>query len=352
MQIEFVKDRYGDGMQIQKKTLVGAAIFTLLNIVWFFVFSKMNMGFFDLFDYNIFLNLMNLNIFFLLLLTSIIIAGAISIMFITASDDKKQNLILFGAGGGTSVVIAFIIFNSLISMLFALAFIFSCLLAICTFKIETTSVFSKMKFGWGAARKVGAFFAIGALMIALFFTLLNKEVCEQKTKESISKFAARSVGQAIDMASLISKDDLKNLLCSSVTREGVAKTAEAQLGDMWNTLTEEQKNKIIDDSYAKSLESCSNDAYLNQAYATLQQNLNNRNISFVSESTIEKIMEQLPIMKTILQILPIISAIMLFSGINLFMTAFVAPFVALISLVHPRKENLQSSSPSLAPENK
>lgn len=323
-------------MKISGKAALGAVFFAAINAAWLYVFSFMKFGFLDLFDYAVFMKLMDLTLIFLVIIIGLLVAASISVVLYATGESKKDELLLFGAAGGASAVIAYIMFNSVFGLLFMLFFVAGCLLAIGTKPLQVEGTFAKLKTGWGAAKKVMLVFAIGAFLTSLLFVFANKTACEENAKNSLVQFSLKSVSGGLNLQGLISKDDIKNMMCGSITRESVEPLLKAQMGDGWDALSADAKEDLINKTYTQSINNCNNDEYINQAYNTMQEKLSGGNMA-ANAPMIEKLIEGLPIMKLLMQFLPLISAFVLFSAINLLGMIFVNPFTALLSLRLPKK---------------
>lgn len=321
---------------VPKKTIIGAAIFACLNIAWAYVFSRLNLGLMDLFDYGIYMRFADLSLVFLLLGLGLLMAAAIAAMVYASGENKKTELIFFGTGGGASAVAAFALFQSAFAGLLMAFFAAGCVLFIYGRPKEPEGIFSKLKFGWAATRKIATIFAIGAFLTGVLFGMANKAACEQTAKDSIIGVALKSVGGGMGLQNILSKDDVKNMLCGSVTRNSIETLAKAQLGSTWDQLTKAAQDDMVDNMYNQSLNTCNDESYINQAYASIQEKLGT---GFgASQPMIERFLTEMPIMKTMMQFLPLLAGFVLFSVVNMFMTIFVAPFSALFALGMKTKE--------------
>jgi hypothetical protein len=331
-------------MELRKP--INVVLFAGLNTIWLYIFSLANLNFSDAFDYNVFFRFLDVKIILLLLFTGIFLALAIAFaVYVFRTVDKKTYVLSVVAGGSISAVIAFLISHSAIAVFLFGFYVLGCVLMAFGEKKEMGGLFEKLGIGWNSAKKVTLVFAIGAFIGTAIFTYAGKEEYKEMAMESFLNFTTNmlsgNVLGGMDLSQIVSRQDVADLICGQVSRESIRGLLIAQLGNQWNLLNASQQNDLIEISYQQSMTKCRNESYIDAAYLTMQERLENIGNTTIGNQTtplVEKIIRQIPIIKTLFDFIPIFTALLIFSGVTLFASIFVDPFCALFALALPGKK--------------
>ncbi len=368
----------------ESKTVTIAAlvlIYAAFSIGWLYIYSTTSFNLIDTIDFNAFFKIMDylptLFITGLLLSCSLVILSYFSMVL------GNKSGAIGGAIGSLIAMIVGMFFFKNISHYFIMMFfhMFGTVWIAYSSDKEFSGSFSKMKFGWSLPKKMILMLEIGAVVTSVYFIGSNPEPYQENFKEGIvSATGGMDMGSIIssmDMTKIISRDDVAQMVDAQTpsyedfkgqmllmqgiediedVRVKVEEQFEAQPG--WNTYDETEQERLIDEQTQKTWDSVieqvdnSYEAFISPeerekridfAWTNMQLKaeqmqsgggLNQESMEKVTSAVLDK----LPMIQAILQLLPIMSAFIAFSAINLFGTLCVSPFTTILALVLKEKK--------------
>jgi hypothetical protein len=193
---------------------------------------------------------------------------------------------------------------------------------------DSSGLLGKIKTGWEFSKKIVYALAIGGLVTGTLFAFSYKSEYEDAAKQSIITMATSSLG-GMNLSSSAMEDIIK----SSVTRGDVEDILEAQLGDYFNSMPDEQREAVINETYEQYI------VYLSQSMGSQMNSSALGSLqSKLSANVLTQVIESVPMIKAFFDYLPLLVGFTIFTTILIFGEILVVPMTALLSLMIPSKK--------------
>ena len=321
-------------MELNLKMLsIGTAAFTVLNILWVYLYSLVGLNFTQIYNPVFFLDLAkDLSWVPVLLLTGAVLAAAIFVARLFASYlAKNERLLMVAIGGVIPLAIGLAIYSNLIVFSVTMVFyILGCVLAIGLPETELKGALSKMGSGYSVSKTVINLVAIGSLVASLIFFYSNLEDSQTKFKEGIV-----GIQSQLNIGSFISKDDVKQMVGGSITDDQLRQQAATQIG---NSIGKTADEVLADPTYTSLIETAvanaksSIDQTVDDSYSKMVNSSSNV-VGPLLESMLSK-----PPLKYLIDFMPLLSAIIIASLVSSFGMVWVGPINAVLGVSIPNKQ--------------
>lgn len=340
--------------------VLGIVFFSIVNIIWVYLFTWTGIKFDDVFDPKIVFRFTGegaSGLIFLLLAIGFLMALSISLvrLFSQYLNQMEKNIMV--VSGVTIAILTCLssYTNLLVFVIIMLFYMIGCLLLA---KVgESKGLFSKLSSSFNASKKVVTILTIGSLVASFLFIAMNPTESQSKFKESMLSFQS-----SINIGSLITKDDVRNLVANQLQTKdqirdllinGSVTQIAADRGisedDVRNDATlmaliESQVDSRVDSVYQAQYDSL--DKTIDQTYAKMSNS---------SSALMRPIMEKMfakPPFSYLFDFMPVLIAVLVASMVSLFGAVWIAPMAAVIGAFLPDRPNSPVEPPKPPQANK
>lgn len=315
-------------MSEQKDMGIFFICFTILSIIWVYIFSITSFSYSDLFNFMAFQKLLSAEIIIYLILMGFVIAASVYVLLYFSQRLKETEIAVASLLGILFVIFAgWGLFST--KSFFILMMIFyalGCIWAIHKkVKIKETA-WSRAKQGWVASRGVFLFLGVGALFGGIVVTYGSLPYYQ-----GVMKSSALNLTTSVDISSFITEEDVRELVISQeLTRAEIEELVrdEYERQEGFSDLSPAEQQRLIDttteETYQRQLDG--REANIDRAYNFLQER------KTVAPDTVSNIIERMPFTKTLLDLLPFFAGMISLSFVLIFGQVFVSPFAAILSI--------------------
>ncbi len=330
--------------------VLGVVFFSIVNIIWVYLFTWTGIRFDDVFDPKIVFRFTGegaSGLIFLLLAIGFLMALSISLvrLFSQYLNQMEKNIMVV-AGVTIAILTCLSSYTNLVVFVIIMLFyMLGCLLLAKTG--ESKGLFSKLSSSFNASKKVVTILTIGSLVASFLFIAMNPAESQSKFKESMLSFQS-----SINIGSLITKDDVRNMVIGSgqlLTKDQIRQTilsganvTEEQLAA--NPVLAAYVSEQVDKAYALQYDQL--DKTIDSTYARLVNS---------SSSMTRPIMEKMfakPPFSYLFDFMPILIAVLVASMVSLFGAIWIAPMAAVIGALLPDRPNSPVAPPKPPQANK
>lgn len=311
-------------------TLLGCGLlFTLFSIFWVYLFSQTGIGFTDTLNPGFIFELLKAETVLFLILIAFVLAVSIFILVYFSRYLEKEIMAGIVVGGSILTIIAgtFWFTNIMVFSFIMVFYMIGCLFLVRTVpEIEETK-FSKIKIGWKSSRKILFSMGLGGFLAGLIFVYVDLTEYQQNVKDSLLN------ATQMNLAGVITRDDVENIVIQQeLTRDEIRSLIQDQFSGLswFNDLLPSQQTMLVeeatDQTYNYQIEN--RDSNVDRLYNIMISKLESGEPLMGTE-----ILDRIPIMKTMLNLLPVFSGLIIMSGILFFSQILVSPFSALLALL-------------------
>lgn len=313
--------------------VLGIVFFSIVNIIWVYLFTWTGIKFDDVFDPRIVFRFTGegaSGLIFLLLAMGFLMALAISLvrLFSQYLNQTEKNIMVI-AGVSIAILTCLSSYTNLVVFLIIMLFyMIGCLFL--AKADESKGFLSKLSSGFKASKKVVTILTIGSLVASFLFIAMNPAESQSKFKEAMLSFQS-----SINIGSLITKDDVREMVIGSgqlLTKDQMRQTILAGAN-----VTEEQVaanpaladyvSEQVDKAYALQYDQL--DKTIDSTYARLANSS-----SAMTRPIMEK-MFQKPPFSYLFDFMPVLIAVLVASMVSLFGAVWIAPMAAVIGAFLP-----------------
>jgi hypothetical protein len=310
-------------MKNPKAMAIGLAAFSVVNIIWLYLYTLVGIKFSDAMDPKILFKFAGPNgpmMILLLLGVGFLIALSIFLVRLFSRDlSTIERLVMIAAGVAISIGVGSVLYSNLIVFVIMMAFF----MLGCMMIAEPESVsgfFSKLGAGNGATKRVMLMLTIGSLVASLIFVSMNTDDAKIKTKDAISSL----------MSNLNFSSMLSNIVPGGVMSQDQIR--EMLINQTMNNLGFTRDQVLNDPTLMTSIDGNASQIYQSQA----QQIGRLTNTSGTMQPIIENLLDNPPF-SYFFDFLPIIIAVAVASVVSLFGAVWVSPMGALLGLAMPAR---------------
>jgi hypothetical protein len=313
-----------------KIMLIGIVAFSIFTAAGVYAFSLTEIGFVDAFNLNIFQKFFTGNtIFYLIIMGAFFAADAAVIAWLTNRLGGWDSAIVVIIGMGIALLFGVganlfsTLYNFTIFMFFLL--LGSVYAAHSNWDISGKGM-SRAKTVYSVSKKVMTIMAVGGLVGGVMITYLDAPFYQGMVKSGIV-----TVASGVNIGSLITEENVRELVISQ-------ELSRAELEEFYMGF-------CSDDSACSTLPLSAQETFVQQSTDTaLQAQTDNRDKNVDNFYTVlqkrntalpdftANIIENFPLTKAMLDILPLLTGLILYSAISVFGRIVVGPFAALFGL--------------------
>ena len=321
--------------------VLGVVFFSIVNIVWVFLFTWTGIKFDSVFDPRIVFRFTGAEapgLISLLLAIGFLMALSISLvrLFSQYLNQMEKNIMVI-AGVSIAILTCISSYTNLVVFLIIMLFYMAgCLLMAKTG--ESKGLFSKLSSSFNASKKVVTILTIGSLVASFLFIAMNPAESQSKFKEALFSFQS-----SINIGSLLTKDDVRQLVMGSgqlMTRDQIRDELVNQTASMLGVTSDVI---LSNPTVMASIEANATNIYsvqmdnvdktIDQTYAKMTNS---------SAMNLRPIMERMfanPPFSYLFTFMPVLIAILVASMVSLFGAFWIAPMAGLIGAFLPDRPN-------------
>jgi len=356
-------------MMASLAVLLGATDYLLINF-----FTKTGIGFSTIFDWEGAIKLVSVNTAVLIVIMALVMALSIYfILFFSQLIEKKEVIIPIILSSLVIMVVFVNSFSNKVAFLLISAFSMLGLIWIAdTQEKKPNCYMDKIRIALAAAGKMTKALAVGGLVTALLITYSNAAYYQDLTKQSIVSFTTSTVDSmnmssiiqnmnftkvlgSIDITEIMTQEQMDKIVRESVTRDQIEQMIIQQLGEStYDSMTQAQKDELIESTYNATITQMMkqfNTTEMQTAYNSMTAGIASGIQTSLLESEqfkaqqremsltlIEQMIDQMPLMKKMFELLPIIIALTVMTAMSMFGQFLVTPMTAVVSLTLPREK--------------
>lgn len=343
-------------MKFDKKMLaVSTAIFTVLNILWIYLYSTTSISFDHSFNFMLIMNVFSLELIIVLLITGIVLSGALmTLNFFRTKMSKEGSVLTVLVGSTVPLVLLFNTFTNEWIFIFMMLFYTAGALFLVLFpssKKRKKSRFKALKTGWDNSKKVLYLLALGGFLIGMVATFSSLEQRQDEFMDGIINMTSVQAGQ-IDVGELMQGDNGEgmglNLSREEYRQEIFIPTVVPEYnktlnenGMKWSDLSQEQQESVFNESYSSFQDTYSGEGLAQKLESSMSEAIGEKIQKQMSGKIAEQLFENIPIFKAMMNLLPVLTGIVIGSFILMYGVLFVSPFCAVINSLMPKGKEIK-----------
>lgn len=342
-------------MTDRKTTILSITLFTVLTTLWVYLYSQTGISFDHSFNFVKVMNMFSLELILMLLAVGALLSGAItSLNFFRTKISEKGAILTALIGSIVPLVLLFSLFtNQLIFILMMLFYAAGAVLLVLfpSSKKRKENNFKALKIGWSNSKKVLYLLALGGFIIGMLATFSSLEQKQDQFMDGIVNMTSMQAGQ-IDMGEIItgengeeiglnmSREDYRQDIFIPTIIPEYNKTLNKN-GMKWSDISSKQQETVFNESYNNFQETYSGDELASKLESSMSESINEKIQKEMSGQIAEQLFESIPLFKTMMDLLPVLTGILIGSLILMYGLIFVSPFCAVMNPLMPKRKGFR-----------
>ncbi len=342
-------------LQIKKNSAkclgITTGIFTVLNLVWLYLYQEIGISFDFAFQLGKAMQLFNIQTALLLISTGFVLSGALMTIHYFNRELDSVKIVMAGIiGSFIPALILFPFFKNQAVFFLMISFyaLGVALQAYLSHPEKKEGKFRRLKYGWGLSKKAIYTLSIGGFLVGLLMTSANLQQRQGQLKSSLMN-VTKAQTQQMNLTGMstggmgnVSRDwFVENIFKPEILPE-YNKSLQEKYDLTWSDLTQEEQDNVMNNSYNNFKESYGEGGMATNIQSTIVEQMQDK----VSEAVINSMFEQVPMLRIMLQALPVITGLVISSFVLLYGTLFISPFCALIELFIPLERSKRNGEDS------